>query len=65
MAADHRKRENRRMQTENEDLKKSRRKRDRIVELDADVDQRAETIRLLNEALSRALDELNALDKAA
>lgn len=53
------------MQTENEDPKKSRRKRDRIVELEAEVDQRDETIRLLNEALSRALDELNALDKAA
>lgn len=65
MAADHGKRENRRMQTENEDPKKSRRKRDRIVELEAEVDQRDETIRLLNEALSRALDELNALDKAA
>lgn len=37
----------------------------RIAELEALVDERDETIRLLNEALSRALDELALLDEAA
>jgi len=37
----------------------------RIAELEALVDERDETIRLLNEALSRALDELTLLDEAA
>jgi uncharacterized coiled-coil protein SlyX len=54
------------METETrEDKQQPRRKRDRIAELEAQVDERDETIRLLNEALSRALDELNALDEAA
>jgi uncharacterized coiled-coil protein SlyX len=30
----------------------------RLTDLEAQIDQRDETIRLLNEALSRALDEL-------
>lgn len=42
-----------------------RRKPARIAELEAKIDERDETIRLLNEALSRALDELSALDDAA
>jgi hypothetical protein len=37
----------------------------RVAELEAEIDERDETIRLLNEALSRALDELAALDRAA
>ncbi|HYM15739.1 MAG TPA: hypothetical protein VEZ14_09275 [Dehalococcoidia bacterium] len=41
------------------------RKPARIAELEARIDERDETIRLLNEALSRALDELNALPDAA
>lgn len=53
------------METESEDRKRRGRKSDRIAELEAQVDERDETIRLLNEALSRALDELNPLDKAA
>lgn len=65
MAADHGKRQNRRMRTEDEDPKKNRGERDRVAELEAELDERDETIRLLNEALSRALDELNALDEAA
>ncbi|MDP9238862.1 MAG: hypothetical protein M3P30_15930 [Chloroflexota bacterium] len=36
----------------------------RLVELQAAIDERDETIRLLNEALSLALDELK-LDEAA
>lgn len=66
MAAGHAGRENRRMETElNEDKQQPRPNGDRIAELEAQVDERDETIRLLNEALSRALDELNALDEAA
>jgi hypothetical protein len=41
-----------------------RRKSAQISELEAQVDARDETIRLLNEALSRALDELE-LQRAA
>jgi hypothetical protein len=37
----------------------------RVAELEAEIDERDETIRLLNEALSRALDELTAFDRAA
>jgi hypothetical protein len=37
----------------------------RIADLQALIDERDETIRLLNEALSRALDELALLDDAA
>ena len=43
----------------------SRRVPARIAELEVEIDERDETIRLLNEALSRALDELAALDRAA
>jgi hypothetical protein len=41
-----------------------RRKSARISELETQIDERDETIRLLNEALSRALDELD-LPRAA
>jgi hypothetical protein len=46
---------------------KQRRKQndDRIGELSREIDERDETIRLLNEALSRALDELTGEDRAA
>jgi hypothetical protein len=37
----------------------------RSTSLKAQIEQRDETIRLLNEALSQALDELNALRLAA
>lgn len=47
------------------ETKQSRRKTPLIIELEAQIDQRDETIRLLNEALSRALDELNMLNEAA
>jgi len=45
--------------------KPSGRKTPRIAELERQIDQRDETIRLLNEALSRALDELSMLNEAA
>ena len=37
----------------------------RIADLRAQIDERDETIRLLNEALSRALDELESTGKIA
>jgi hypothetical protein len=37
----------------------------RIVELEREMDERDETIRMLNEALSHALDELAAMPEAA
>jgi hypothetical protein len=61
-------RHNRRMmkqQTDTNTAADSRRKSTSISELRALIDQRDETIRLLNEALSRALDELTELDRAA
>lgn len=68
MAANVGGRQNRPMQNEanpEADKKPSGRKTPRIVELETQIDQRDETIRLLNEALSRALDELNMLNEAA
>ena len=49
------------------DSMKVRRKQklERIGELSREIDERDETIRLLNEALSRALDELTGEDRAA
>ncbi len=47
------------------ETKPIRRKSPRIVQLEAEVDERDKTIRLLNEALSHALDELNLLNEAA
>jgi hypothetical protein len=47
------------------ETKPNRRKSPRIVQLEAEIDERDKTIRLLNEALSRALDELNMLNEAA
>ncbi len=44
---------------------KRRRKAGRVVELETKIDERDEIIRLLNEALSRALDELTVLGNAA
>ena len=41
------------------------RKSPRVVELEAQIDERDEIIRLLNEALSRALDELTDGRQAA
>ncbi len=61
-------RQNRRMQREaksDAEKKQDGRKAPRIIELETQIDERDETIRLLNEALSRALDELNALNEAA
>jgi hypothetical protein len=69
MAADRRRVHNRRMKETPaalptpDDSAKSR-KSTRISELEAQIDERDETIRLLNEALSRALDELE-LPRAA
>jgi hypothetical protein len=60
--------QNRRMQNEanpEAGKKQSPRKTPRVIELETQIDQRDETIRLLNEALSRALDELNMLNEAA
>jgi hypothetical protein len=68
MAARAVERQNRGMETETNSApeeKHGRRKQPRIVEMEAQIDERDETIRLLNEALSRALDELNMLDRAA
>jgi hypothetical protein len=45
--------------------KPARRRPARIRELEAQIDERDEIIRLLNEALSKALDELNKPDLAA
>ena len=42
-----------------------RRKSPRVIELEAQIDERDEIIRLLNEALSRALDELTDGRQAA
>jgi hypothetical protein len=61
-------RHNRRMmkqQTDTNTAAAARRKNTSISDLRAQIDQRDETIRLLNEALSRALDELTELDRAA
>jgi hypothetical protein len=44
---------------------KAPRKRSRVIEMQKMLDDRDETIRLLNEALSRALDELARTSKAA
>lgn len=41
------------------------RRRERITDLRAQMDERDETIRLLNEALSRALEELERTGKIA
>jgi hypothetical protein len=40
-------------------------RRERITDLRAQIDERDETIRLLNEALSRALEELERTGKLA
>lgn len=40
-------------------------KTSRVAALQSQIDERDETIRLLNEALSVALDELNGVRKAA
>ena len=52
---------------EQDDLtaRKQARQRVRISELRAQIDDRDQTIRLLNEALSRALDELERGDRRA
>jgi len=49
------------------DAPKARRKQkgERVGELSSEIDERDEAIRLLNEALSRALDELTSEDRAA
>jgi len=68
MAAAEWRRHNRRMmkqQTDTHTATGTRRKGTSISELRALIDQRDETIRMLNEALSRALDELTELDRAA
>jgi hypothetical protein len=41
------------------------RRRERITDLRAQIDERDETIRLLNEALSRALEELERTGQIA
>ncbi len=56
--------ENERTQAEAADAR-SRRKSPRVIELQAQIDERDEIIRLLNEALSRALDELTDARQAA
>ena len=55
------------MEANTTDAPKPRRKEknDRIGELSRAIDDRDETIRLLNEALSRALDELTGEHRAA
>jgi hypothetical protein len=59
-------RDNRPMEIKlNPDKPARRRESGRLAALEAAIDERDETIRLLNEALSRALDELAALDRAA
>jgi hypothetical protein len=68
MAATRRRRHNRRMMNKQADTNTAasqQRKGAGIAELRSQIDQRDETIRLLNEALSRALDELTELDRAA
>jgi len=68
MAAAGRQRHNRGMMKQRPDTNAAaneERKGTSITELRAQIDQRDETIRLLNEALSRALDELTELDRAA
>jgi len=45
--------------------RKQARQRTRISELRAQIDDRDETIRLLNEALSQALAELERVDRRA
>ena len=58
---------NQSMEANTTDAPKPRRKEknDRIGELSRAIDDRDETIRLLNEALSRALDELTGEHRAA
>ena len=59
-------RDNRRMENKTTpDKPTPRRVPARVTELEAEIDERDETIRLLNEALSRALDEMSALERAA
>ena len=55
------------MDTNITDTQRPRRKQkdQRIGELSREIDERDETIRLLNEALCRALDELTGEDRAA
>jgi hypothetical protein len=69
MAAASRRRHNRGMMNKQTDTNATSQQRKgasiTITELRSQIDQRDETIRLLNEALSRALDELTELDRAA
>jgi hypothetical protein len=51
--------------TDEQDVAANTQAAKRIAELKDQIDDRDETIRLLNEALSLALDELSALDEAA
>jgi len=57
--------ENELTQAETATGSRSRRKSPRVIELQAQIDERDEIIRLLNEALSRALDELTDGRQAA
>lgn len=69
MAAVAARHQNRRMENERTQVDaadaRSRRKSPRVIELQAQIDERDEIIRLLNEALSRALDELTDGRQAA
>ncbi len=58
-------RDNRDMKNKTTPNRPPLRRIERVAELEEEIDERDETIRLLNEALSRALDELAALDRAA